>query len=134
MPSFLSAVKTEIERTSEAILNLKKALGSATELRKQLQRTLDLMEGQDEIDGLPSDTAILAVSIQGMNLLDAMVEIAKENSGILVTSQANSVLVAAGVVAPGRPGRNRMWSTLNRRRDKFAHLDTGKYQLVDSAD
>ena len=127
------SIREKMESLSRKIERFQNALNAAVRERDALATTLEVF--QPAKPKRTSRRMVLDIAhdeLHGRTLEEALIFIAERNDGILPSTQARELLMAAGVLRGNQTG-NALWLALDRS-ERFTRESKGRYRLVDELD
>ena len=125
-------IRAKIDSLALKIERCRDALVTAEREHAALVLTLELFEPPaPKRSRRPVALDISPDDLRGKPLHDALIDIARRNGGVLPSTAARELLVAAGVLTGSKAG-NTLWNALDQS-DRFAREAKGRYRLVDDA-
>jgi hypothetical protein len=125
------------EENQERVKALERYELAGAELREldariaALERTLELYSQRH---GLVAEKAPIVESLRAkfgnMKTKDALIEIARDNGGLLLAAEAGKILVRAGFFKNNASAAGTIYPTLHRYAVLFEKVGKGKYRLV----
>ena len=125
----MKAIQKEIDALARRIDRLRATLENDERHRDALQLTLEHFQPAQKQKRRRATTLIVSPDeLRDKSLDEALVYIAERNEGVVPSTAAREVLIAAGVLTGSQLG-NRLWAALDRS-ERFEREAKGRYRLV----